>query len=43
MPLWEGRLDVTMRVLERLAADDGVSLRLSTVSRRECPWVDLTG
>lgn len=36
-------LDVTMRVLDRLAAADGVTLHLPTVWRREDPWADLGG
>ncbi len=31
-------LDVTMRVLGRLADEDGVSLHLPSVWRREDPW-----
>ena len=33
-------LDVTMRVLGRLAAEDGVALSLPTLWRREDPWAD---
>lgn len=32
-------LDVSMRVLDELAAADGISLQLPTVWRREDPWV----
>jgi hypothetical protein len=31
-------LDHTMRVLSRLAEDDGVTLRMPTIWRREDPW-----
>ena len=34
-------LDVTMRVLEELAADDAVSLHFPTVWQREDPWKSL--
>jgi L-ascorbate metabolism protein UlaG (beta-lactamase superfamily) len=34
-------LDVTMRVLGRLAEQQGVSLHLPTVWQREDPWADL--
>jgi L-ascorbate metabolism protein UlaG (beta-lactamase superfamily) len=34
-------LDVTLRVLGRLAAEDGVALSLPTVWRREDPWAGL--
>ena len=34
-------LDVTMRVLEELAADDAVSLHFPTVWQREDPWASL--
>jgi hypothetical protein len=31
-------LDATMRVLTRLAAEDGIALSFPTVWRREDPW-----
>ena len=43
LPYAADDLDVTMRVLDRLAAADGVSLHLPTVWRREDPWADLAG
>jgi len=38
LPYFGDDLDVTMRVLTRLAAEDGVALHLPTVWRREDPW-----
>jgi L-ascorbate metabolism protein UlaG (beta-lactamase superfamily) len=38
MPYAGDDLDVSMRILARLAAEDGVSLHLPTVWRREDPW-----
>lgn len=38
LPYAADDLDVTLRVLGKLAAADGVSLRLPTVWRREDPW-----
>jgi L-ascorbate metabolism protein UlaG (beta-lactamase superfamily) len=35
-------LDTTIRVLERLARDDGVTVHLPTLWRREDPWADVT-
>ena len=34
-------LDVTMRVLTRLATEQGVAIHLPTVHRREDPWAGL--
>jgi L-ascorbate metabolism protein UlaG (beta-lactamase superfamily) len=41
LPFAGDDLDVTMRVLGELAAEDGVALHLPTVWRREDPWLDL--
>jgi len=41
LPYMGDDLDVTMRVLSRLATEQGVALHLPTVFRREDPWVGL--
>ena len=41
LPYLGDDLDVTMRVLTRLATEQGVALHLPTVHRREDPWVGL--
>jgi L-ascorbate metabolism protein UlaG (beta-lactamase superfamily) len=41
LPFAGDDLDVTMRVLTRLADRDGVTLHLPRLWRREDPWVDL--
>lgn len=41
LPYLGDDLDVTMRVLTRLATEQGVALHLPTLHRREDPWVGL--
>jgi len=38
LPYAADNLDVSMRVLTQLAADDGVDLHLPTLWRRSDPW-----